>query len=401
MLVYPALMPATVLMLHSEQRSQPLTAVHKTGANISVLISNGTTETATAQLNSGSWNSFSIASASSGIKTITGNISGNALIRLDGADNVNITGGAGFLIFNNTSTSANSTLLFINDASNNRVSNCQIIGVSTNANVVFGTGTTTGNDNNVIDNCDIGDFTGSTPSYAVRFDGSSSFPNNGDTIRNCRIFNFFSATAFSAGICNGTGNLDITIYKNRFFQMFTRNITAAVTHYVIWIDNTSATNCRFIDNVIGYSQPYSLSAPYTVAGNNVSSKFLIIYVNGGSTSIQGNIFTAITFGGIMAGTFAATPFTFIYINWGSANIGNESRNYFGGYFLNDSTYVSTSGAETHVFGIYMTGLSTDCNTSNNTFRNIRIIGGTMGMQLIRRFRTVAFNWICQNNNIGV
>lgn len=85
----------------------------QTGANISILISNNTTETATAQLNSGSWNSFSITPSSAGSKTISGNISGNSLIRLDGADNVNISGITGSsLIFNNTSTSAFSTLLF-------------------------------------------------------------------------------------------------------------------------------------------------------------------------------------------------------------------------------------------------------------------------------------------------
>ena len=372
----------------------------QTGANISVLIINGTTETATAQLNSGSWNSFSIA-PSGGSKTISGNISGNALIRLDGADNVNIDGGVtSVLTFNNTSTSAHSTLLFINDACNNRLFRCDIRGVSTNANVVFGTGTATGNDNNVLDYCNIGDFTGSTPTYAVRFDGSASFPNNGDTIRNSYIYNFFSPAASSAGIRIGTGNSDITIYKNRFFQTSTRIMTAAVTHYVIWIENTAANNCSIIENTIGYDINHSLGGQYTVGGSHASSKFLVIYVNGGSTSIQGNIFTAITFTGIMAGTFGATPFTYIFINWGSANIGNEKRNYFGGIFSDDSTYVSTSGAETHVFGIYMTGMSTDCNTSNNTFRNIRINGGTMGIQLIRRFRTVAYNWICQNNDIG-
>lgn len=374
----------------------------QSGANISVSIVNNTTETATAQLNSGSWNSFSI-TPSGGNKTISGNISGNALIRLDGADNVIISSITGSnLTFNNTSTSATSTLLFINDASNNRVTYCEIRGVSTNANIVFGTGIATGNDNNVIDNCSIGDFTGSISSYAVRFDGSSSFPNNGDTIRNCYILNFFSPTASSAGVRIGTGNSDITIYKNRFFQTSTRTMTAAVTHYVIWIDNMNANNCNIIDNVIGYNLNHSLSGPYTVVGNHASSKFLIIYVNGGSTSLQGNIFTAINFTGSMAGTFASNPFTFIYVNWGSVNIGSEKGNYFGGLNSEDSTFVSTiSAAETHVFGIYMTGMSTDCVTNNNLFRHIRVSGGgIIGTQLIRRFRTVAYSWICQNNVIG-
>lgn len=110
-------------------------------------------------------------------------------------------------------------------------------------------------------------------------------------------------------------------------------MSAAVTHYVVWIENLAANNCSIIDNVIGYNATHSLSGPYSVGGSHVSSRFLIIYVNGGSTSIQGNIFTAINFTGIMAGTFAANPFTFIYINWGSANIGNEKEIFSEGFFL--------------------------------------------------------------------
>ena len=380
----------------------------QTGASISILITANTTETVTAQLNSGSWNSFSITITSGGNKTISGNISGNALIRFDGADNVNINGfnSGSYLKFDNSSTSATAftcTLLFINDASNNRVSNCLIEGVSANANIIFSTGISTGNDNNSIFGCNIGsNSVANTPTCAVQF-GNTSIPNNGDTISNCLIYNFFSATAFSAGIRIGAGNSDITIYKNRFFQTTARTITAAVTHYVIWIENPSTYNCRIIENTIGRNAPSSGFGNYTVTGGNVSSRFLIIYANGGSTSIQGNIITAITTGGSMTGTFAATPFTFIYINAGTANIGNESGNFLGTYFFEDSTYFSNnSSSETHIFGIYMPGgVVSDYNTSNNTFGRIRVnnfSSGAIGIFVMRFVNTRT--WICQNNVIG-
>ena len=380
----------------------------QTGANISIVISGNTTETATAQLNSGSWNSFTI--TPSATSTISGNISGNALVRFDGADNVNIIGfsAGSYLIFSNSSTSSSSaltsTLLFINDASNNKVFACRIFGssITFGANIIFGTGSSTGNDNNVIDNCFIAPAGTNTPSRAVLFSGSSSFPNNNDTIRSCFIYDFFNSSYVSAGIYIGTGNSEICILNNRFFQTTSRNITSAAQHSVIWIEN--ANNSRIIGNIIGYSAPGATGA-YTVTGSNVSSRFLVIYVNAGSTattSIQGNIITAISFAGIMAGQFTTNPFTIIYVNSGSVNIGNESGNSIGIRYPEDSIHFSTSSStDSHIFGIYMLQVS-DCITSNNSFGNIRISGsgsGAIGM-FIMRYSNSPSTWTCQNNVIG-
>jgi len=379
----------------------------QTGANISIVVSGNTTETATAQLNSGSWNSFTI--TPSATSTISGNISGNALVRFDGADNVNIIGfsAGSYLIFSNSSTSSSSaltsTLLFINDASNNKVFACRIFGssITFGANIIFGTGSSTGNDNNVIDNCFIAPAGTNTPSRAVQFIGSSSFPNNNDTIRNCFIYDFFNSSNVSIGISISTGSSEICILNNRFFQTSSRNIASAAQHSVIWIEN--ANNCRIIGNIIGYSSPST--GIYTVTGGNVSSRFLVIYVNGGSTSttsIQGNIITAISFAGVMAGQFTTNPFTIIYVNSGKVNIGNESGNSIGVRYFEDSIHFATSSnTDSHIFGIYMPQVS-DCNTSNNSFGNIKVSNsgsGAIGV-FIMRYSNSPATWTCQNNVIG-
>ena len=380
----------------------------QTGANISIVTSGNTTETATAQLNSGSWNSFTI--TPSATSTISGNISGNALVRFDGADNVNIIGfsAGSYLIFSNSSTSTavlTSTLLFINDASYNKVFSCRIYGssVSNGANIIFSTGSSTGNDNNVIDNCVIAPAGVNTPSKAVFFAGSSSFPNNNDTIRSCLIYDFFNSSNISAGIYIYFGNSEICILNNRFFQTSTRTITSAAQHSVIWIDN--ANNCRIIGNIIGYSAP-GATGVYTVSGGNISSRFLVIYVNAVitvTTSIQGNIITAISFTGVMAGQFAGTPFTIIFINACSANIGNETGNTIGNRFPEDSIYfANNSSTDSHIFGIYILNPVSDCNTSNNTFGRIRVTNsgsGSIGI-FIMRYSNSPSAWTCQNNVIG-
>ncbi len=137
--------------------------------NITIKIKNNTTEPAAAVLNASGTGSANYASVKI-YPTVTGiSINGDlssTLIDLNGADNVtidgrvNATGSIADMVVVNTSTAANSTLRFINDATNNTIKYCNIKGSETQAasgGVVFFSTTTgsTGNDANTIDNNNI------------------------------------------------------------------------------------------------------------------------------------------------------------------------------------------------------------------------------------------------------
>ena len=108
----------------------------QTGNTIAVSVIGDTAETATALLNQpagGTWTSLTISPSGGATRTISGNLSA-PLVILNGADAVVIdglnTGGNGLTI-SNTSTSATvgtSTIKFINDATNNTITNCSILG---------------------------------------------------------------------------------------------------------------------------------------------------------------------------------------------------------------------------------------------------------------------------------
>jgi hypothetical protein len=185
----------------------------QTGANIVVTINRNLTEPATgAVLNQGTWSSLTIQPAAGSGKTISGNVNaGSPLIDFNGADNVTIEGinsGGTSLTLSNTSTSGTagtSTVRFRNDAVNNEVTNCNIFGSSQTdysnpcATVLFGgNAVATGNDNNVISNCNIGPAGGNLPVCAVYFAGTTGSPslyNDNDTVRNCNIYDYFKSNS--------------------------------------------------------------------------------------------------------------------------------------------------------------------------------------------------------------
>ena len=132
-------------------------------------------ETASAVLNAsgtGASSYSSILLQPSGARTISGDIAGH-MIDLNGADNVTIDGlnsGSNSLTISNTSQQVSaSTIRFINDASNNTVTNSTITGstgaaLSSGFGVIyFATGASTGNDNNTISNNNIGAAGGNLP----------------------------------------------------------------------------------------------------------------------------------------------------------------------------------------------------------------------------------------------
>lgn len=145
------------------------------------------------------------------------NFNGTKYLTIDGRP-----GGIGTaqeITISNTSTTGNA-VRFINDASNNTIKYCKIMGVNTSSTggVILQSTTTgiTGNDNNTLNNCEIRDGA-SVPQRMVYNTGTTGKNNDGFTLSNCRIFNFSRAVFESTA--EGTGS-NYSFIGNSFYQSF-------------------------------------------------------------------------------------------------------------------------------------------------------------------------------------
>jgi len=392
----------------------------QTGANITISISGNTVEPATgADLNNGTWSSILIKPSGGASRIISGAITaGNPLIDFNGADKVVIDGlnsEGNSLTFTNTtisSSSGTSTIRFQTDATNNIITRCSILGSSTSSvatlgwNIFFGSNSSiSGNDNNTISNCDIGPAGTNLPSKAVYFSGTNNttLSNNGDTIRDCNIFDYFSATTTSAGILVSSGSTDVTIKNNKFFQTGARTQTTSSLHSCINISNTSGNNYQILGNIIGFANSTGTGI-YSI--NGVSNTFRAIYVNVGTTlasSIQGNIINGISQSTGASGISILSSCIMIFIDNGLTNVGDVTGNTIGSLSTNGSiSFNSTSASASDVLGIVNFGVSA-WNCSNNNIGGITVSNSSTGaanIYCIRVNTTSSVNFMCENNTIG-
>ena len=365
--------------------------VFHTGA-ITISILNDLNEgTNTAQLNQvAGVTSVLIQPAGCAARTITGaTTAANALVYLNGADNVTIDGlntNGNSLTITNTTVSglANTcTILFQTDATSNTITNCSVLGSATmpvttaGGNIWFGatlTGTT-GNDNNTISNCFIGPAGANLPSKAICFTGTPATPNDNITINNNNIYDFFSASVTSSGIdLTNLGSSNVSITNNRFYQTATRTQTAASTHSCIRIGNTSGNNFVITGNTIGYSSSAG-TGTYNFVGFAAASVFNPIMLSVGTTtasSVQNNTIAGISCSSPASGTI----FNGIFVTAGSVNIGDTIGNIIG-LAAAPITFTATVGFIAGVInGITMTSASpTGISIQNNTIQAITT-GGT-------------------------
>lgn len=196
--------------------------------NLVVQVTSDLVETGGVMLNQANSNDYPLATVtirpdSPVMRTISGAAAGG-LISLNGADRVIIdgrSGGAGlYLTFRNSNISSSATtLLLINDACENTVSNCIVEGAGTSATlgvIAFSTGTTSGNDSNLVTGCQVRDLSSSAgvPRNAICSSGSSSTVSNSfNTISNNEVFNFNSFGIYAAS----TGNDSWTVSGNNVY----------------------------------------------------------------------------------------------------------------------------------------------------------------------------------------
>lgn len=398
---------------------------------INIEICGDTSEgTATATLTAGNdagtanYTALTISPVGGAARTVSGTTTaGNPLIDLNGADNVTINGlntGGNSLTISNLTVSATlgtSTVRFIGGASNNTITNSSILGSGTMAvgvnggNIFFSTDglAGTGNDGNVISNNNIGPVGANLPTKAIYGNGTSvTIANSGIVISGNNIFDYFGASASSAGIYVSSGNTDWTIQNNRLYQTGARTQTTGTVHSGIQLASVNINNCTISGNTIGFASASS-TGTYTFAGI-AGSRFYAIYLSAHGvvtpSSIQGNTVTAISASGPVNGTGTSNPFTGILVASGNANIGNLTGNLVGSNSAASGISFSSSATGTsEVYGIYSTSTSANISVSNNTVGGIAATNTSTGAIDLYGMRaslnSSSFTSTLQNNIVGL
>jgi hypothetical protein len=365
------------------------------GNTILITIAGTTIETAQASLlqSAGPWTSLTINPI--GVASVTGNFLGG-VISLTGADNVTIDGlnsGGNSLAIDNANTGNASAIRFLNDATNNTIIDCNLLGSTATAAsaVVFFSGgsTTTGNDNNTITECNISASSGGNPIYGILSIGTSVvLDNSNNTISTNNISDYFSATSGSIGINVNTNSSGWTITNNALYQTATRTVTTASTYHGIWVSTGSGYTIS--NNVIGYAAPNATGTTNMlgITSGALGGTFPSAYTNGtavantlrycgitctfdvGGTvsNIQNN-----TIGGIALYTSSGASTTNgilcgIQVLAGNANIGTVTGNTIGSATGTSSLYAASSSGGGVISGIY-------CTTTNTISIQNNIIGG--------------------------
>ena len=318
-------------------------------------------------------------------------------INLDGAKNVVIdgrigsTGSTSQLQIINTAT-AGTALRFVNDASNNKITYCDIQGQNTsatsstasNSGVIYIGGTATaalaGNDKDTIDNCTIHATSGGNPAICISAIGNTTNATSyNDSIRiaNCNIYDFYSASVASAGIKADAGNSAWTINNNSVYQTTTKTYTTANTHRGFWITpNTAsltpqASGFIISDNYIGGTAPMAGGTPYTMFGPvaNIFNGMDLSVGLGISTSVQNNTVANID----LTSTSTGNVFVGIGQANGNVNIGDIAANTIGSGTGTGSITINNTGSAATSFGIRIgAGTGITANVSNNIIGSILV-----------------------------
>lgn len=267
---------------------------------------------------------------------------------------------------------------FVNEASNNTVQYLTLQGVNTNGIGVVTFGSTNGangNDNNLIDHCDIGDGA-SKPAVGILSTGNTTSTakfNSNNIVSNCHFFNFSSATAIIvSGITLYDGNTDWTIYGNSFYG----SLGGGSGLRVIYINAPNGNNFNVTHNFFGGT---AASASGTSVGYTTPS-FTAIYLNVGTSVpsiVQGTTLQLI---GVSASTnLTSLPGACcgIFVQAGSVDIKNNNI----GLSFNSPTFgtvnlFSVSAPSGAAYGIGSTSQST-LNILNNAVGGISISTGTV------------------------
>jgi Carboxypeptidase regulatory-like domain len=350
------------------------------GNVITVTISADTTESVSAVLNQNDWTSLTI--SPSGTRVITGAIAGH-LLDLNGADNVTINGLNTLTISNTNTGGSASTIRFNADASNNTVSNCTVLGSTGSATttgfgvIYFATGTTTGNDNNLITGNRIGPAGANLPIAGIFSMGSSTaIDNGGNSVTNNNIFDFFNSNGATNGMNVNSGSSGWTISGNSLYQTATRTYLSSNTHNGINI--TSGSSYTINNNFIGGSAASAGGSAFVLAGS-VATRFVGINVSAGTAtavnSIQGNTVANITLSTTSGASTTSGILAAINVTSGNFDIGTTLGNIIGSTTAANNIVATSTTTGGLVVGINSSSAGT-VNIQNNSMGGLTSSGST-------------------------
>jgi len=338
-----------------------------TGNLTALITSDLSSESGSILLNQWSGSNTLTISPTGGVaRTVSGTYNG-ALITLNGADNAIFdglnTGGNSLVITNASTGTLASTIKFINDATNNTITNCTIKGATTNtlAGVLFfSSGTTTGNTGNSVSNCNITKDAAGTPIYLLYSNGTAT-KENVASIANNNFYDFRDMAIWLAG-----GSKNWIINGNSIYQTTTSTSTTSME--VIRVQGDGYT---IYGNYIGGSSANCGGTALTVNSAGAFS-FYGIEVYGATnpaTSIYNNTIQNINITTVNSGY----AFSGIYAYNGDVNIGTSGANTIGsatgtGSIIVNSNFAGGSGIS---IGIFIPSSTTGTkNISNNIIGSI-------------------------------
>jgi len=334
--------------------------------DITVKINESTTETASATLNAGTWNSVTVYPTVSGL-TVSGSIAAAPLILLSGGNKltidgrVNATGDVVDLTIDNTNAGATaSTVRFINDAINNSIRYCKLKGSGQGSGygiIWFSTAAASGigNNNNTVEYNEITTSDNANRPYNTIYGyGTSGIANTGNTIRFNKIYNFLNPGLASIGVYVRDNCTNWSIQGNSFYETALFTTTATTAYNIILIGgsgNTGISNITTSDNYIGGQSAQCGGSAWTKNGND--NIFNGIYLNAGVCSVQNNTIKNISW----TNSGSASAYM-IYANAGTLNIGTTTGNTIGSVTVTGNINF-TSGATAAIFyGIYVPSTGT-------------------------------------------
>lgn len=343
-------------------------------------------------------NTLTIRPATGVTAAITG--SSTSIITFNGARFVTIdgrigsTGSTHSLTITNTAASTSPAITLINDATSDavRYTDLKSDNSTTTSGVVFFSTTTgaNGNDNNTIDNCNIGPNV-ANPTNGIYSSGTTTLAaqnNSGNTISNNNIFDFYNSTSTSTGgvgVNISSGSTDWTINANSFYQTATRTTFGnAATFNAILLSNSSGNNFIVTNNFIGGSAPGCGGSPLTI-NTSATLVFRAFQASVGATtptSLQGNTIRNIN----ITTASTSTANSLISAVTGSFNIGNTTGNTLGSPTGTGSvSFTQTTTSTTTVFSGILVGTGTpgDINVSNNTVGSITVANSSTGAVNLR------------------
>jgi hypothetical protein len=274
------------------------------------------------------------------------------------------------LTISSTSTASGSVpLQFTADATFNTVQHVQIKGVGTSdsgsPDINFTGTATTGNSDNTVQYCNIGD--GATTPVTLIYGGNALNARN--SILNNNLFNNYG-TGSTYGVYLNQSGPNWTISGNSFYQTASR-ASVSGTMYGIFLN---ANNGHTVSgNFVGGSAPSLGGTPLTTTGS-AAYRFAGIYLattTGTACSVQGNAVGNITWASSSTTSTGYGILSGIYVASGDVNVGTTAGNTIGGAAAPISVSSSSSGG--YAFGI-SSASSGAIAVNGNTISNITGVG---------------------------